>query len=134
MPRAGWIKPVSERRLSDLVSVGVLTRTFPPDLVDEVIAGVGRTEQRNRSLPARVMAYFAIGMALHSEGSYEDVLGLLTDGLSWSGMACRQSPVAELPLVRGPFGSHWPRPWCSGTTRDAGAVRPWGRGGYAQAD
>ena len=30
------------------------------------------------------MAYFAIGMALHSEGSYEDVLGLLTDGLAWS--------------------------------------------------
>jgi hypothetical protein len=84
MPRAGWTKPVSERRLSDLVSVGVLTRTFPPELVDEVIAEVGRTEQRHRSLPARVMAYFAIGMALHSEGSYEDVLGLLTDGLAWS--------------------------------------------------
>jgi len=32
--------------LSDLVSVGVLTRVFPPDLVDEVIAEVGRTEQR----------------------------------------------------------------------------------------
>ncbi len=75
---------MSERRLSDVVSVGVLTRTFPPVLVDEVIAEVGRTEQRNRSLPARVMAYFAIGMALHSEGSYEDVLGLLTDGLAWS--------------------------------------------------
>jgi hypothetical protein len=69
--------------LSDLVSVGVLTRTFPPELVDEVIAGVGRTEQRHRSLPARVMAYFSIGMALHSEGSYEDVLALLTDGLAW---------------------------------------------------
>jgi hypothetical protein len=74
---------VSERRLSDLVSVGVLTRTFPPALVDEVIAEVGRTEQRHRSLPARVMAYFSIGAALHSEGSYEDVLGLLSDGLSW---------------------------------------------------
>lgn len=84
MPRAGWIKPESERRLSDLVSVGVLTRTFPPELVDEVIAEAGRTEQRHRSLPARVMAYFAIGMALHSEGSYEDVLGLLTDGLAWA--------------------------------------------------
>jgi hypothetical protein len=70
--------------LSDLVSVGVLTRTFPPGLVDEVIAEVGRTEQRHRSLPARTMAYFAIGMALHAEGSYEDVLGLLTDGLGWS--------------------------------------------------
>ena len=41
---------------------------FPPDLVDEVIAEVGRTEQRNRSLPARVMAYCSIGMALYSEG------------------------------------------------------------------
>lgn len=93
MPRAGWIKPVSDRRLSDLVSVGVLTRTFPPDLVDEVIAEAGRTELRNRSLPARVMAYFAIGMALHSEGSYEDVLGLLTDGLAWS----EQDEPVKLP-------------------------------------
>jgi len=84
MPRVGWVKPVSDRRLSDLVSVGLLTKVFPPDLVDEVIAGVGRTEQRNRSLPARVMAYFAIGMALYAEGSYEDVLAQLTDGLSWS--------------------------------------------------
>jgi hypothetical protein len=74
---------VSERRLSDLVSVGVLTRTFPPELVDEVVAAVGRSELRHRSLPARVMAYFSIGMALHSEGSYEDVLALLTDGLAW---------------------------------------------------
>ena len=70
--------------MSDLVSVGVLTRVFPPGLVDEVIEAAGRTEQRNRSLPARVMAYFSIGMALYSEGSYEDVLAQLTDGLSWS--------------------------------------------------
>jgi hypothetical protein len=84
---------VSGRRLSDVVSVGVLTRTFPPDLVDEVVAQAGRTEQRHRSLPARVMAYFAIGMALHSEGSYEDVLGLLGDGLAWS---AAEAPV-KLP-------------------------------------
>ena len=99
MPRAGWLKPVSDRRLSDLVSVGVLTRTFPAALVDEVIAGVGRTEQRNRALPARVMAYFAIGMALHSEGSYEDVLSLLTDGLAWAADA---EPV-KLPSKSGIF-------------------------------
>jgi hypothetical protein len=79
--------------LTDLVSVGVLTRTFPPGLVDEVIAEVGRTEQRSRSLPARVMAYFAIGLALHSEGSYEDVLGLLTDGLAWA----EQDEPVKLP-------------------------------------
>ena len=70
--------------MSDLVSVGVLTRVFPPELVDEVIEGAGRTQQRHRALPARVMAYFAIGMGLYSEGSYEDVLAQLTDVLSWA--------------------------------------------------
>lgn len=30
------------------------------------------------------MAYFAIAMALHSEGSYEDVLALTCDGLAWA--------------------------------------------------
>ena len=64
--------------------MGLLTRVFPPELVDEVIAEAGRTEQRRRTLPARAMAYFAVGMALHSEGSYEDVMAQLTDGLSWS--------------------------------------------------
>jgi len=84
MPRAGWRKPESDRRLADLVSVGVLMKVFPPDVVDSVIAECGRTEQRRRSLPARSMAYFAMGMALHSDGSYEDVLALISDGLSWA--------------------------------------------------
>ena len=101
MPRAGWKKPETERRLSDLVSVGVLTRVFSPELVDEVIAEVGRTEQRNRSLPARVMAYFSIGMALYSEGSYEDVLAQLTDGLSWaSGWTETYSPPSKSAIFQ----------------------------------
>jgi hypothetical protein len=87
--------------LSDLVSVGVLTRVFPPELVDEVIAGIGRTEQRHRSLPARVMAYFSIGMALYSEGSYEDVLAQLTDGLSWaSGWQESYSPPSKSAIFQ----------------------------------
>ena len=84
MPRAGWVKPLSDRRLSDLVAIGLLTRVFPPAVVDGVVAEEGRTELRRRSLPARVMVYFAIAMALYSEGSYEDVFAQLTDGLSWS--------------------------------------------------
>lgn len=82
---------MSDRRLSDLVSVGVLTRVFPPGVVDSVIAECGRTEQRHRSLPARSVAYFAMGMALHSDGSYEDVLALISDGLSWA--ARTEGPV-----------------------------------------
>ena len=61
--------------------MGLLTRVFPLELVDEVIAEAGRTEQRRRALPAQEMAYFAVGMA--SDGSYEDVMAQLTDGLSW---------------------------------------------------
>lgn len=84
MPRSGWKKPESDRRLPDLVSVGLLMKVFPPDVVDAVIAGCGRTEQRRRSLPARSVAYFAMGMALHAEGSYEDVLALISDGIAWA--------------------------------------------------
>jgi len=95
MARAGWVKPVSERRLSDLVSVGLLTRVFPPDLVDEVIAECGRTEQRHRSLPARTMAYFAIGLALHADGSYDEVMALMTEGLAWA----ESEGAAEPPVL-----------------------------------
>lgn len=84
MPRSGWRKPVTDRRLSDLVSVGLLTRVFPPGVVDEVIAQAGRTQQRSRVLPARVVAYFTIAMALNADGSYEDVFADLVDGLSWA--------------------------------------------------
>jgi hypothetical protein len=84
MPRSGWRKSESDRRLPDLVSVGLLMKVFPAEVVDAVIAECGRTEQRRRSLPARSMAYFAMGMALHSEGSYEDVLALISDGLAWA--------------------------------------------------
>jgi hypothetical protein len=67
-----------------MVSVWELTQVITPWLVEEMIAEVGKTEQRHRALPARVMANFSIGMALYSEGSYEDVLAQLTDGLSWA--------------------------------------------------
>ena len=69
---------------------------FPASVVDEVIAAAGRTEVRQRALPARVMAYFSIGMALYSEDSYEDVFAQLTDGLSWSsGRALSWSPPSK---------------------------------------
>jgi hypothetical protein len=99
MPRPGWRKPESDRRLSDLVSVGVLTKVFPPGAVDEVIAACGRTEQRRRSLPARSVAYFAMGMALHADGSYEDVLALISDGLAWAQRTEGQGRLANKAAI-----------------------------------
>jgi hypothetical protein len=57
------VKPESDQRLSDHISVGVLTRVFPPELVDEVLAECGRGEVRNRLLPARVVVYYVLGLA-----------------------------------------------------------------------
>ena len=97
-----WIvKPVSDRLLSDHVSVGLLTRVFPVEVVNQMIVDDGRAEQLYRSLTARVMAYFAIGVALHSKGSYEDVFAQLMDGLSWaSGGAESWSPPSESAIVQ----------------------------------
>lgn len=84
MPRAGWVKPETDQRLSDHISLGVLTRVFPPDLVDRVVADTGRTQQRHRLLPARVMVYYVLGLALFSQSSYEEVVRHLVEGLAWS--------------------------------------------------
>lgn len=79
--------------------MGLLMRVFPAEVVDAVIAECGRTEQRRRSLPARSMAYFAMGMALHSEGSYEDVLALISDGIAWANRVEGAGPLANKAAV-----------------------------------
>jgi hypothetical protein len=69
--------------LSDHISIGVLTHVFPPQLVDRVVAEAGRAERRQRLLPARVVVYYVLGLALYSSSSYEEVMRMLVEGLSW---------------------------------------------------
>ena len=83
MARSGWIKPETPERLSDHVSLGVLTRAFPPDVVDEVIARTGAGQARNRLLPSRLMVYYVMAMALFAAGSYEEVMRSLLAGVEW---------------------------------------------------
>ncbi|WP_413754515.1 IS4 family transposase [Streptomyces sp. R-74717] len=85
MPRPGQVKSVGGERFSDRIALGVLTRTFTPDLVDEVVAECGRVEQRQRLLPARVVVYFVLAMCLFSGQGYEEVGRLLTQGLERQG-------------------------------------------------
>src|ERR1035437_5901719 len=110
MPRTGWRKAESDRRLPDLVSVGLLTKVFPAEVVDAVITQCGRTEQRRRSLPARSMAHFAMGMALHCEGSYEDGWAGTSAGLAWAGRAERAGKLANKPAVPQPRVRLGPEP------------------------
>ena len=77
----------------------MLTKVFPAEVVDAVITECGRTEKRRRSLPARSVAYFAMGMALHAEGSYEDVLALISDGLAWAHRGERSGKLANKAAI-----------------------------------
>jgi hypothetical protein len=84
VPRAGQVKPTVQERLSDRIAIGVLTSTFPPELVDRVVAQSGRRERRQRLLPARVVVWLVLAMALFSGQSYEEVARLLAGGLGWA--------------------------------------------------
>jgi len=83
VPRAGQLKPLSDSRLTDHISIGVLTRVFPPELVDSVVTEAGRRERRARLLPARVVVYYVLAMALFADSSYEEVMRQLVEGLAW---------------------------------------------------
>jgi hypothetical protein len=85
MPRAGQTKPPADERLSDRIAIGLLTRVFPPAVVDAAVAGAGRGEVRSRLLPARVTVYYVLAMCLFSGQGYEEVMRLLAGGLDWLG-------------------------------------------------
>jgi hypothetical protein len=70
--------------ITDRIALGALTHTFPPAVVDRVVAQTGRTEQRRRLLPARVVVYFVLALALYSHVAYEEVMRCLVEGLGWA--------------------------------------------------
>jgi Insertion element 4 transposase N-terminal/Transposase DDE domain len=99
VPRAGWVKPSDDQRLSDHVALGVLTRTFPPELVDAVVRDSGREQQRHRLLPARLVAYYVLAMALFSSAGYEEVMRNLVEGLSWESGWRQRWTVPSQPAI-----------------------------------
>src|ERR687890_1634515 len=70
-------------RISDLVTLGVLTTTVRGDLIDGVRADTGRQSRRYRQLPARLMVYYVMALALYAQASYGEVLRCLLEGLRW---------------------------------------------------
>jgi hypothetical protein len=83
VPRVGQPKPEDGRRLRDRIALGVLTATYPQDVVDRVLESTGKRELRHRLLPARMVVYYVLAMTLFREAGYEEVLRELTAGLSW---------------------------------------------------
>lgn len=70
-------------RLSDHVTLGVLTMTVPAALIDAVLADTERQSERQRSLPARLVVYYVMALALYGQASYGEVLRCLLEGVRW---------------------------------------------------
>ena len=73
----------SGSRTTDFISLGVIAKTFPIARVHEVLAETGKTSLRRRELPAHVMVYYVIAMALFMSSSCREVLRCLLEGLQW---------------------------------------------------
>ena len=72
-------------RLTDAISLGVLTAQFPLDLVEQILFETERRSERQRDLPAQVMVYYAIALALYADVSTREVLRCLLEGMRWLG-------------------------------------------------
>ena len=99
-------------RLSDHISLGVIARAVPSERVRQVLAETGKASERERDLPAQVMVYYAIALALYMGSSTREVLRCLVEGLRWlwgaeavkvagkSGISQARSRLGEAPLRR----------------------------------
>jgi hypothetical protein len=70
-------------RISDYISLGVIAKFFPAEKIREVLKQTNRASIRERDLPAHVVIYYVIALALYMRSSYREVLRCLLEGVQW---------------------------------------------------
>ena len=70
-------------RVVDAISVGVLSKTYPLASIKEVLKTTKKDSVRTRSLPAHVMVYYVMALALCSQSATQEVLRWLLQGIQW---------------------------------------------------
>ena len=70
-------------RITDYISLGVVAKAFPSEKVRAVLEGAGKQSVRQRDLPAQVVVYYVIALALYMQSSYREVLRCLLEGIQW---------------------------------------------------
>ena len=73
----------SGTRITDYISLGVLTKCFPQAVIHAAIEKTGKASIRQRDLPAHVVVYYVIALALYMQSSYREVLRCLLEGIQW---------------------------------------------------
>ena len=72
-------------RITDHISLGVVAKTFPLETVRAVLTATKKGSVRQRDLPAQVVVYYVIALALYMGSSYREVLRCLLEGIQWLG-------------------------------------------------
>jgi len=70
-------------RITDYISLGVITKTFPDSAIGAVLTRTGKASIRQRDLPAQVVVYYVVALALYMQSSYREVLRCLLEGVQW---------------------------------------------------
>jgi hypothetical protein len=82
MPRTVAALPAGSR-ITDDISLGVIAKFFPADEENAVLQQTKRSSVRQRDLPAHVVVYYVIALALYMRSSYHEVLRCLLEGVQW---------------------------------------------------
>jgi hypothetical protein len=72
-------------RLTDHVTLGVLSSVIHRDIIDDVIRETRKREERTRLLPAHVVVYYVLALNLFFGEAYEEVMRQLVNGLRFLG-------------------------------------------------
>jgi Insertion element 4 transposase N-terminal len=101
---------VAGGRLTDWISLGVLTSWVPADAVDEAIEATGKKAQRRGGkLPPRVVAYLVMALALFAEEDYEEaaarLAGTFADWDGWEGSWDRTPTSGGITQARQRLGA-----------------------------
>ena len=86
-------------RISDYVTLGVLTATVPGDLIDAVLSDTGKQSQRYRQLPARLVVYYVMALVLFAQASYGEVLRCLLEGVRWLHLKGESTALASKSAI-----------------------------------
>src|SRR3954467_7341435 len=86
-------------RISDYVTLGVLTATVPGDLIDAELSDTGKQSQRYRQLPARLVIYYVMALVLFAQASYGEVLRCLLEGVRWLHLKGESTALASKSAI-----------------------------------
>src|SRR4051795_8715889 len=104
-------------RITDYVSLGVIAKTFPSAQVLAILEATARNSVRRRDLPAHVVVYYVIALALYMQSSYREVLRCLLEGIQWLRDPSATIKVAGKSGISQARGRDWAGNRCANCTR-----------------